>query len=74
MRVEPTAWTWTAVFDGLEWPVERWQLLTAADDYGVSPGIRAELARIAQRPYGSVAAIERALRVVDSEPEPGAPS
>lgn len=68
MTAEPIAWTWDAVFDGLEWPLERWQLLTAAEDYGVSPGVCAELARIAQQPYHSLAELERALRLLDPGP------
>jgi hypothetical protein len=56
--------TWAAVFDGLEWPVERWQLLAAADGYGVSPWICALLVHVPERRYGDLAEIEHALDAV----------
>ncbi|WP_285659581.1 hypothetical protein [Actinomycetospora sp. NBRC 106375] len=63
-RSVPAGPTWAAVFDDLEWPLERWQLLVAADGYGVSPHVRDLLAQVPEHRYASLAELERALGVV----------
>ncbi|WP_285657898.1 DUF2795 domain-containing protein [Actinomycetospora sp. NBRC 106375] len=54
---------WAAVFDGLEWPLERWQLLVAADEYGISPRICDRLARVPHRRYEDLTEVEDALGI-----------
>ena len=50
-----------AVFDGHLWPLRRWQLLVAADDYGVGPGMRARLSELPDVLYEDAAAVGRGL-------------
>jgi hypothetical protein len=57
------------VLDELEFPAERWEIVTLADWYGASAGLCERLRHLPPRttPYRNIAAVSDAL---DSVPEP----
>ena len=59
---------WTAVFEGHPWPLHRWQLLVAADEYGVGPGMRARLSELPDVLYEDAAAVGRGLERAQGPP------
>ncbi len=42
------------VLDGVEFPVRRWEIVAAADGYGVDPLTRDEIEQIPDRAYSDV--------------------
>ncbi|GAA4877551.1 DUF2795 domain-containing protein [Actinomycetospora straminea] len=50
-----------AVLDGQQFPLRRWQILVAADDYGVDARTRTKLEQIPDRPYADAGDVMIAL-------------
>ena len=60
--VEEEVQMWAAVFSGMTWPLHSWQILAAADEYGISPSVRACLADLPGTRYEDLADLDRVLR------------
>ena len=56
-----TSRAFAAVLDDVRFPVRRWQIVTAADGYGIDAATRMKLEQIPDRSYDDVHDVVRAL-------------